>query len=153
ASPSEKRGARELQSHLRRISGAEVPVRDDRGALPERAILVGRSRHTDALGLKLDPALGPEGFLLVTVGDRLAILGSPVRGTMYGCSALLERLGVRWFTVKVTRMPHQSTVQLPALDVTETPAFEYREPFFTEARDRDWAARNRVNGAAADLDA
>jgi hypothetical protein len=153
ASLSEKRGARELQAHLRRISGAEVPIRDDRGALPERAILVGRSRHTDALRLKLDPALGPEGFRLVTAGGRLAILGSPVRGTMYGCSDLLERLGVRWFTPKVTRVPHDPTVRLPALDASATPAFEYREPFFTEAQERDWAARNRVNGAAADLDA
>ncbi len=33
------------------------------------------------------------------------------------------------------------------------PAFEYREPFFTEAADKDWAARNRVNGSFQKLDA
>jgi hypothetical protein len=32
------------------------------------------------------------------------------------------------------------------------PAFEYREPFFREATDKDWAARNRVNGSSMALD-
>ncbi len=31
------------------------------------------------------------------------------------------------------------------------PAFEYREPFFTEAWDKDWAA-NRTNGDHTQLD-
>jgi hypothetical protein len=44
-------------------------------------------------------------------------------------------------------------IRLPALDVTEKPAFEYREPFFTEAFEKEWAARNRTNGAHSRLDA
>src|ERR1044072_9107204 len=32
------------------------------------------------------------------------------------------------------------------------PACEYREPFFTVARDKDWAARNRINGTSMALD-
>ena len=33
------------------------------------------------------------------------------------------------------------------------PAFEYREPYFSEAADRDWAARNKMNGVLMKLDA
>jgi hypothetical protein len=34
----------------------------------------------------------------------------------------------------------------------QKPAFEYREPFFREASDKDWAARNKMNGSSMDLD-
>ncbi|MBI4614817.1 MAG: DUF4838 domain-containing protein [Planctomycetes bacterium] len=152
ATRSEERGARELQAFLARMSGAEIALVDDQGPLPERAILVGRSRHTDALGVAVDASLGDEGFLLRTAGERLVVAGGRLRGTMYGCYELLERLGVRFFTPEVTRVPELRTVTLPALDERHVPAFEYREPFFTEAQEREWAARNRVNGFAANLD-
>lgn len=153
ASPSERRGAKEIQAHLKQMCGAALPIVTDSEPLPRRAVLVGRSRHTDALGVKLNfDALGKEGFVLKTVGNHIVIAGSGLRGTMYGCYTFLEKLGVRWFTPKVTRVPQRKTVTLPALDEMQTPAFEYREPFFTEAQDKDWAARNRVNGFATHLD-
>jgi hypothetical protein len=154
ASPSEKRGAQELQTHLRLISGATIPIVSDRQELPpQAAILVGRSRHTEALAVHPDlETLGPEGFILKTLGNRLVVASGPVRGTMYGCTALLEKLGVRWFTPSVTRHPQSRTLTLPVLDETHVPAFEYREPFIFEAFDKDWAARMKVNGFRANLD-
>ena len=153
ASPSEKRGASELQSHLKQITGVEPAIQTDPDALPPQAILVGQSRHTDALGVKTDAAkLGPEGFVLKTVGQRIVIAGGRQRGTMYGCSTFLEKLGVRWLTPKVTVVPKPATLALPDLDETQTPAFEYREPYFTEAFDKDWAARLKMNGQAMRLD-
>lgn len=152
ASPSEKRGAAEIQSHLRQICGAELPIVTDDQPMPARAILVGRSKHTDALGVAPDDGLGPEGFIIRTIRGHVAVVGSRIRGTMYGCTALLEKLGVRWLTPKVTVIPKSPTVILPAIDERQTPAFEYREPYFTEAFDKDWAARIRNNGAAARLD-
>ena len=38
------------------------------------------------------------------------------------------------------------------LDETQIPAFEYREPYFKEALDKDWAARLKTNGHFAGLD-
>jgi len=154
ASPSEQRGAQEIQAYLQKMSGAQLPIIvAGAAALPQRAILVGRGRHLDEIGLQVDwKALGEEGFILKTVGENLIIAGSPVRGTMYGCYEFLERLGVRWFTPTVTRAPHRETVEVPVLDEIQLPAFEYREPFFTEAQDKDWAARNKINGSAAKLD-
>jgi hypothetical protein len=71
---------------------------------------------------------------------------------MYGCTALLEKLGVRWFTPAVTLLPKANDLSLPATDERQSPAFEYREPYFTEAMEKDWAARLRVNGNSAALD-
>lgn len=151
ASPAEKRGAAELQSHLKQISGAELSIVNDSEPLPEHAILVGRSRASDSLGLNLDE-LGDEGFAIRTSGRFLALIGPGKRGSLYACSALLEMLGVRWFTPTVTRVPTAKTIAIDLVDQTQTPAFEYREPFFTESFDKDWAARLKMNGQSMHLD-
>jgi len=153
ASASEQRGAKELQTHLKKMSGAELPIVTDAQALPEHAILVGQTRYTDGLHPDVDiKALGAEGFAIEVRGGHILVVGSNVRGAMYGCTALLEKLGVRWFTPKVTFVPSRPTINLPALDDREAPDFEYRELYIAEAFDKDWAARLRTNGAAAALD-
>lgn len=153
APPAVRRGARELQTYLEQISGAKLPLRTDADPLPRPAILVGPSLPLDRLREAPDlKPLGAEGFAIRTAGPHLVIAGGGPRGTMYGCTAFLERLGVRWYTPSVVKVPRLEQVAVSRLDVRETPAFEYREPFFFEAQERDWAARNRINGNAAPLD-
>ncbi len=140
ASPSQKHAAEELQKFIEQMSGAKLPIAS---AASGRAIILGQNAD----------GLGDEGFKLKTDGDNLIIAGSKVRGTMYGVYGLLDRLGVRWFTSTISRVPKMATIELPSLDETQIPAFEYREMNFKEAMERNWAARNRVNGAGCDLDA
>jgi hypothetical protein len=154
ATPAERRGAQELGARLAEMTGAEVPIVVESGTLPPRAIVVGPCRGLAKLGIALDAAaLGDEGFLLKSTGERLVVAGPGVRGTLYGCVTLLEKLGVRWLTPTITRVPRRAKLELPELDEIQLPDFEYREPFFAEAFDRDWAWRNKVNGHAARLDA
>ena len=148
ASPSERRGADELQRFLFEMSGAKLP-QDCSGT---GLILVGRSRFTDRLNVQTGQ-LGDEGFVLKTDGPNLIIAGGRKRGTMYAVYTFLEKLGCRWFTRDVSRIPKLSTIEVQPLNETIRPAFEYRETFFREAFDRDWAARNRMNGASMALDA
>jgi hypothetical protein len=153
ASPSEKRGAAELQKFLYEMSGAQLPMVTDAGKFKGNLILVGRGKLTDQIKPAIDYAkLGEEGFALKTSGKRLVITGGRLRGTMYGVYTFLDKLGCRWFTREVSRIPKMPTIRVAALDEVHTPAFEYREPFFTEAFEKDWAARNRVNGASMQLD-
>src|SRR5258706_647813 len=154
ASLSEKRGAAELQSHIEKISGAKLPIATDAAPLPPHAILVGNTQPTAQLLKDAKPTtLGDEGFLLKTAGPHLIIYGSNVRGAMYGCSALLERLGVRWYTPKVTFIPFTRTLTLPVLDETHLPGFEYRAAYISEALEKDCAARLSLNGQHYPLDA
>lgn len=152
ASPSEKRAAAELQRFLEEMSGARLPVVTDE----ERGgdlILVGAGRGVDRLNLDIPfDKLGPEGFALKTAGRHVVIAGGRQRGTMYGVYAFLEKLGCRWFTPEMSRIPKSRTITVTPLDETQTPAFEYREPYFTEAFDADWAARNKTNGHFSKLD-
>jgi len=153
ASPSERRAAEELQRFLEEISGAQLPIVTDAAAVSGDVVLVGKSDALDRLRLNIPfEDLGPEGFALRTAGRHLVIAGGRLRGTMYGVYAFLEKLGCRWFAPDASRIPKMSRVTVASLDETQKPAFEYREPYFTEAWDKDWAARNKTNGAFTRLD-
>jgi hypothetical protein len=152
ASPSEKRAAAELQRFLEEMSGARLPIGDCTAATGGM-VFVGRSAALDRLrpGVPFEQ-LGPEGYVLKTSGPHVIIAGGRLRGTMYGVYGFLEKLGCRWFTREVSRIPKKRNIRIEDLDETQKPAFEYREPYFTEAFDGDWAARNRANGAFMKLD-
>jgi hypothetical protein len=131
AIPAEEFAAEELAAHFRAMSGAQLPVVRSVDPLPEHAILLGPSPHLEDLGVELDAkALGKEGYTLRVVGDRLVIAGGRPRGTLYGVYALLEdQLGCRWYAPDTTFVPKRETVELPALNVTAKPAFDYRDPW------------------------
>lgn len=153
ASSAERRAAQELSRFVEEMSGARLPIVSDAERISGSLVLLGNSRTLRESGIEVPfTELGPEGFALKTSARRLIIAGGGERGTMYGVYALLEKLGCRWFTREVSRIPRRKTILLGPLDEIEKPAFEYREPYFREACDRDWAARNRLNGASLGLD-
>lgn len=151
ASPSEHHAAGELQRFLEQMTGARLPIAT---APSSRMVLVGDSPALQTLRLDIPFGnLGPEGFVLRTAPPHVVIAGGRLRGTMYGVYTFLEKLGCRWFTRDISRIPRLPTLTIGPLDETHKPAFEYREPFFSEAADRDWAARNKMNGVLQNLDA
>ncbi len=135
------------------MSGARLPIVEDGPEARGKLVFVGNSRAAARRKFNAPSgALGAEGFVLKTAGDSVFIAGGRRRGTMYGVYTFLERLGCRWFTSEVSRIPKMRTITVEPLDETQKPAFEYREPFITEAFDKDWAARNKVNGSHMRLD-
>jgi hypothetical protein len=154
ASASEKHAAGELQKFLQEISGAELPIAVEGQARPGQMIVLGDGEVFRSLNAGVDlKDLGDEGFAIQTVGPHLVIVGGRLRGTMYGVYTLLEeQLGCRWYTSTVSYIPKASTITLKPLSIVQKPDFEYREPFYTDAWDADWAARNKVNGNHTRLD-
>jgi hypothetical protein len=153
APPSEHRAAAELQRFIEEMSGARLPIISDAEEPKGDLVLVGDSSQLQKFGLEIPFAgLGAEGFVLRTHGEHLIIAGGKPRGTMYGVYTFLDRLGCRWFTTEVSVIPKKPTLVFKPHIEWQKPAFEYREPFFIEAFDKDWAARNRVNGSFLSLD-
>lgn len=140
--PSEKHAAEELQRIFKEMSGAELPIRAESDPAETHEIcLSARSGARD-------------GYSIRTKGDRLFIEGDRPRGVLYAVYALLEdQFGCRWFTRDVSFIPKKDRWELPALDVSCAPPFEYREDFYFEAFDGDWAARQRSNGNHERLEA
>lgn len=141
ATPAMRHGAEELQRFIGQMSGGQLPITTDESAGPV------------VIRIESDPGMGDEELRVATDGDQVVISGGGERGAMYGCYALLEDvLGCRFYTKLSSKVPKERTIVVGPLDLREKPAFEYREPYYWEAFDRDWAARNRTNGNFAHLD-
>ena len=155
ASPSTKHAAEELQAFLQEISGAKLPIVSDREPPGQQEIILGNNAHLQKLATTIDfETLGPEGYVIRTVGNHLLIAGGSLRGNMYGVYGLLEdHLGCRWFAPGVSRIPKQKRLALGEIDDRQVPVLEYREPFTYDCFDGDWCARNRVNSSSGRLEA
>lgn len=141
----ESLAADELAKHLGAMLGLTI--------VPRQEAKPGEGRIVVGLASKWEPDahLGPEGVLIRTRSNRLYVLGGGPRGTIYAVNRLLHRQGVRWWTPWATTIPKRARIEFKDLNVTESPRFESRDPFWYHAFDRDWARRNGSNSMHARL--
>jgi hypothetical protein len=151
--PSETYAATELQRFLGEVTGAEFGITSAGSSL--HTILLGVGPHCAPFLHDVDTSsLGGEEFVIRTVGDCLVIAGGRPRGTLHGVYCFLEHtVGCRWFTQDVSHIPKYDTLSIDPIDIRVQPSLEYREVFYWEAFDGDWAARHRLNSSRASLEA
>jgi hypothetical protein len=152
ATPTERFAAHELAATLQQITGATFEIQTNAIA-PAHAILVGPGTAARALfkDVVFDQ-LGNEELIVRTRDGDLLLAGGRPRGTLYAVSRFLqEQCGVRWWTPWARAIPKQSTLKIGKLNLRESPAFEYREPFWFTAFDADWAWQNGCNGSSFDI--
>ncbi len=149
----EKHAAGELAVFLKQVSGAHFEVVGE--AAPGRCrLLVGEQAARMADSAFSVEGLGQEGLVIRTVGNDLILAGGRPRGTLYAVYTFLEdAVGCRWWSSKVSTIPKKPTLRVGPLDIRFVPRLEYREPFWFDAFDGDFAVRNKSNGATARLDA
>ncbi len=155
ATAAERHAAAELARYLERITGAAFPVRPFTDPPPACSIIVGPGKAAQPFV----PAgnletLGPDEVLIRCRDRRLLLAGGRPRGTLYAVYRFLQQsCGCRWWTPWAETIPAQPTLAVPALDRREQPAFRWRDVNWFPAFDRDWAARNQVNGTMVRADA
>ncbi len=153
AGEPEQHAAVELADFLGQITGARFDIlhwpvagRSHLIVGPKAAKLAARDFSTDGLG--------PDGLIIRTVGNDLILAGGHPRGTLYAVYTFLEeQLGCRWWSSKVSTIPKKPTLRVGPLNVRRVPVLEFREAFWFDAFDGDWAVRNKCNGHAHRLDA
>lgn len=138
--PGAQHGAEELQTVLAQMTGgAQIPIVHTRPKGPQIDLLDSKR-------------LGDEEYIIKSEPNRITITGGAPRGVLYGCIGLLQdHLDCHWYTATVSSIPHRTDLTLPNFLDHGKPAFEYREPFFTEAWNQEWAIHNRCNGNSMDL--
>jgi hypothetical protein len=145
----EKHAAEELQVFLREISGARLPIITDDQPQTKYEIILGGNRHRPKFST---PELGKEGFAILTLGDNLIIEGGSPRGTLYGVYTFLEDyLGCRWFSSKVSHIPQMPTITLDPINDVQVPVLDFREVYYADPMDPDFAARLKLNGNASKM--
>lgn len=110
--------AQELARYLERMTGQKIRV----GATARHRIYIGEVPNgigaQRAAKFRQDLAgLAADGFLIRKAGNDIVMLGQGERGELYGCYALLERMGVRWFFPG----PEHEVVPRRPLNWSETP--------------------------------
>lgn len=149
ASTPEKNAALHLQNYLHKVSGCLLPVTHEKND-QDRLIFVGFAEAPASLLKDIDStSFENEEFLIRSDGQQLLIAGGKKRGTLYGvASYLTDHLGFRFYTREVIHIPSLRTVKLDKIDDRQKPAFEYREPYYREAYDTEWAIHNKTNTRA-----
>jgi len=152
AIPPEKYAAEELARFLKQVTGAEIPMTNKAERTGSR-ILVGEAAVQAAAPEFSVADLGHEGLVIRTVGNDVWLAGGRPRGTLYAVYTFLEDyVGCRWWSSKVSTIPKKPTLTVGPMNVRFVPRLEYRESFWYDAFDGDWAARNKCNGNSERLD-
>jgi len=145
--PSEKYAVAELKKYLFKITGAMIPEFQDNRHEEDKEIIVGftsRGGYTDAE----KEELGKEGFIIKTVDEKIYIIGSGVRGALYGVYSFLEEYcGCRFYTNDFEKVPVNRELEIPAVEYNkQVPQFFYRNPYWKSVGDVGIAAKLKING-------
>ncbi len=159
ANADERAAAEELARVLGAMSGVEWPIRTE--AVGQGAgFFVGRTRAAAKALLVLRPArdllaprsgeIGPDGFRIRTVGERVFVEGATPEATANAVAWLLERQGgVRWYAPGAVGevIPRRDAWTLPDLAVVREPAYVSREISGSGTAEWvDWCRRNGLRG-------
>jgi len=149
ASRSAQFAAAELQYHVEKITGTQLPVVTDEEAIEGNRILIGESKATQALGLGNKDFKHQE-YLIRFLPDTLVLMGKDKedlgcidyavgqtwpgqydeQATCYAVYDFLERFcGVRWYLPTELGLvcPNKKTLVVKGAEVRRSPAMKYRE--------------------------
>ncbi|MHC4424891.1 MAG: DUF4838 domain-containing protein [Planctomycetota bacterium] len=153
AGEPQQHAATELAGFLQQITGAKFEILHPPAAGKSRLLVGPGAAKLAASDFSAD-GLGADGIIIRTVGNDLILAGGQPRGTLYAVYTFLEDdLGCRWWSSAVSTIPKKSTLKVGKLNVRYVPALEYREPYWFDAFDGNWAVRNKSNGNRPGVDA
>jgi len=143
---AEKHAASELQKYIYEISACKLPI-TNKYQESVKHIFVGFKNVPEILLQGIDVnSFGMEEFIIKTSSKDIIIAGGKPRGTLYGVIAFLtDEFGCRWYTPDFNKIPKTKDIIVNAIDKRDKPAFEYREAWYKEAYNTEWAVHNRLN--------
>jgi hypothetical protein len=141
-----------LAQELQKSSGATLPVAEK---VEGPALVVAlASAYPEAL-VATQLAASPEAYAIVTLNDRLYLLGNSAAGTRHAVAHLLRHLGFRYFAPSPTWhvIPRKPTIDVD-LTVADAPALVQRSIWYAygqgdqkelQANYQRWAQGNRLS--------
>lgn len=124
-----KTAVKELQTYIKKISGAKIKAVTESEVTPEdKAIILGETALENGLVKINRKKIAEDGFRIISDGKHLFISGEDSRGTLYGVYTFLEEyLGVRWFTPELEVVPENKDILIDGkINRTVEPSFSIR---------------------------
>ncbi len=143
----EQTAARELAGYLGKVTGGAFAVVDEAEAgQGQGRVYVGQTQFARGKGIDVEK-LGPEEWVVRTVGEDLVVAGGRPRGTLYAAYHFLEDVvGVHWWNPWEESVPSRGDLAMRELNLTGKPVFRYRDIYMLYGNDGGrFAARNRLN--------
>ncbi len=145
--PAEKTAAYELAAYLEKMCGCSMEIFTDDIGEREYEICVGNTCRTAA-----PIPENAEGYTIYSEKNNLFIVGGSDRGTLYGVYDYLRMSGCRFYSVDTEIIPNTDRLILPPEPVSSSPAFEYRDTFWSCSYDTALSAKLHLNGCVGDRD-
>ena len=122
AAEPEKFAAKELTEHLKKVTGAEIPVvKESDFSMHGPAIYVGKTNYAVKQGITFEK-LGNEEWIIRTVDSNLILTGGYPRGTVFAVYEFLEnQVGCNWLDSKTTVIPSKNTLNIGNLNIQSKP--------------------------------
>lgn len=147
---SELTAAKELRDHLLAMTGAAFKIiPEDRAGVRQNLILIGQTDMAKKLMPGTDwKALGSDGIILRTIGNKIILTGGRPRGGIYAVYTFLEdTLGVRWWSRNESYIPKKPVLVVNNLNIKYIPRILCREAHYYEPNNSGiYAARTKQTG-------
>ena len=138
-------GAEELAKYIQKITGAALPVVTDEVPSDEYEICLGPVAREDLPDVS---ERKNDGFVMVSRGNRIFLVGHNSRANLYAAYSFLEDiLGCRFLTATVETIPQRTVLEVPEFDSVKESPFEYRETSWHEATLPGYDPKHGFNGA------
>ncbi len=150
AEKAEITAANELKKYIKKIGDTDLDIySDDKIKEGNNEIIIGKTNREKEDTSTIDRnELGPDGFNIKFYNNNLIIAGGSARGTLYGVYDFLEELGCLFISVDTESIPYKEEIILDfSMNITEKPAFEYRDLFWYCSYDEALSAKMRLNGS------
>lgn len=134
---TEKSAATVLQSYIKSVTGAQLPVISEQAQLQGNAIFIGKCAATAAGNFN---KAKDDGFSITQSDDRLFIAGKSGQGTLYGVYFFVEKyLGCRKYDAGPAFVPNTPQLQLPAgISDIVSPDFIYRQSYYPMSNNAEY---------------
>lgn len=141
--------ASELQKYLLKATNAAIPYFSDRCPMRGPEIRIGENVRGETA---VENDLDAEGFCIRGDGEHITITGKTSRGVLYGVYRFLEIFcNYRCFTKDVEYIDTVDVLEIELDEITEKPAFEFRDAYFRNAFDGSFASKSRLNSGLCDI--
>lgn len=148
---AERYACMELQKYLYLSTNTLIPVFSDKCMKRSKEIIIGSARDSQ-VSLEL-AGMSKEAFIIKEKDEEIYITGNSPRGILYGVYKFLEEfINFRCFTKDCEKYDSIDNLLIDKdFSLIQDFTFEYREVYFTDAFNGDFAAKNMLNSNLADL--
>ena len=147
----ERYACMELQKYIYNSTNTLIPVFSDKCDVRSKEIIIGSARNNN---IKENiNNLSDDAYIIKVIDGNIYITGNTSRSTLYGVYRFLELfINFRCFTKDCEVYDKLDFISIDEdYELIQDFTFEYREVYFRDAFDGDFAAKNMLNSNLADL--